>query len=267
MSNNIHQRSLFLHILLFIIGFILFLDGIVLILFKKIHLGTILPMLIGASFGVYVLFFQKIQNFLQQKIFYQRIFKLIQMGFIVWLMTFIAFCIYLNQFIQQRQTSNFKPEIIIVLGSQVKNGYPTPALKSRLDSAAILAEQYPQSYLLMTGGLDFGEQIPEADVMADYLMKYHHISAKRILIENKSTSTELNLKYGADILHQQGLSTQQAVMIVSSDFHLLRAEKIAQKLGYTQMSSYPALMPLISRYNAWLREYFAFMSGFILAEY
>lgn len=267
MSNTMIKRPLILHILLFIIGLILLLDGIILILWKKIHLGTILPILIGASFCAYVLFFQKIHNFLKQKAFYQRTFKLIQIGFVLWVLSFIGFCIYLNQFIQQRQTFNFKPEIIIVLGSQVKNGYPTPALKSRLDQSAILAEQYPHSYLLMTGGLDLGEQIAEADVMADYLQKYHSISAQRLLIENKSTSTELNLKYGETILNQHGLNKQQAILIVSNDFHLLRAEKIATKLGYTHISSFPAPTPLNIRYNAWLREYFAFISGFVLNEY
>ncbi|WLF83078.1 YdcF family protein [Moraxella sp. ZY210820] len=261
------KRPLTLHILLFIIGFVLFLDGVILILFKKIHLGTILPILIGASFCAYVLFFKQIQNFLKQKVFYQRTFKLIQIGFVLWVLSFIGFCIYLNQFIQQRQTFNFKPEIIIVLGSQVKNGYPTPALKSRLDQSALLAEQYPHSYLLMTGGVDFGEQIAEADVMADYLMKFYHISAHRILIENKSTSTELNLKYGENILNQYGLNKRQAILIVSNDFHLLRAEKIATKLGYTHISSFPASTPLTIRYNAWLREYFAFISGYVLNEY
>lgn len=268
MIENITMKKMKIsHLLLLIIGLILAIDGLILILMKKINLGTILPLVIGGAFCVYVLFYQKIQIFLQQKKLYQHCFKIIQIGFIAWLMSFIAFCIYFNHFLQQRQTLPPQADIIIVLGSQVKNGYPTPALQNRLDTSAVLAKHYPNSFILMTGGLDFGETIPEADVMADYLHDKYYIPRERILIENKSTSTELNFKYGAEILAEHGLSKQQSMIIVSNDFHLMRAEKIAKKVGYQHFTSYPASTPLLTRYNSWLREYFALLSGFILNEY
>ncbi|MGE8531043.1 MAG: YdcF family protein, partial [Acinetobacter guillouiae] len=41
-----YNNKLF-RIVFFLLGFVLFLDGFILILYKKIHLGTILPLLIG----------------------------------------------------------------------------------------------------------------------------------------------------------------------------------------------------------------------------
>jgi uncharacterized SAM-binding protein YcdF (DUF218 family) len=56
------------------------------------------------------------------------------------------------------------------------------------------------------------------------------------------------------------------VAVVTSDFHTLRAQRIARKVGYTRTISVPAPTPLYIRYNAWLREYFATASSWLLRE-
>ena len=109
--------------------------------------------------------------------------------------------------------------------------------------------------------------ITEAEAMAQYLQEQHLISTQRILLEDRSTSTELNLKNSKAILKQHQLSPQQPIAIVTSDFHTLRAEAIAHKQGYTNVLMVSAPTPLSIRYNAWLREYFAYLSGWLLNEY
>lgn len=83
---------------------------------------------------------------------------------------------------------------MIVLGSGIENGQPSLTLKHRLDVSAAYAKQYPQTLLIMTGGLGFQQNISEAEVMSQYLQKQHQIDQSRILLEDKSTSTEQNLK-------------------------------------------------------------------------
>lgn len=252
---------------LFTIGLILCVDSVVLFALGKIYLGTILLLCIGLIFCLLVIYQQKIQVYLQHNTLFSQIYYVAWTGFFIWLLSFVLFCGYLESYLQQQQEIKISPDVIIVLGSQVKNGYPTPALQSRLDTSAQLAQRYPNSYLLMTGGVDLGETISEAEAMAEYVQKTYSISPQRILIENKSTSTELNFKLSQEILSQHHITLQQPMIIVSNDFHLLRAEKIAKKLGYREIQMYPASTPLSMRYNAWLREYFALMSGKILAEY
>ncbi len=44
------NKNKLLRLSLFFIGLLLFLDGFILLLYKKIHLGTLLPLLIGLGF-------------------------------------------------------------------------------------------------------------------------------------------------------------------------------------------------------------------------
>ena len=119
----------------------------------------------------------------------------------------------------------------------------------------------------MTGGLGFKEQITEAEVMSAYLQKQHQIDPSRILLEDQSTSTQQNLRNAQPLLKAHQISLNQPIVIATSDFHILRAKAIAKHQGYQQILSISAPTPLYIRYNSWLREYFAFMSGWLLNEY
>ncbi|MFW1848931.1 YdcF family protein, partial [Acinetobacter oleivorans] len=89
--------------------------------------------------------------------------------------------------------------------------------------------------VVLTGGLDFSEKESEALVMSRYLQQKYHIAKERIILEDKSTSTELNLKNSKPLLAQQHINLNQPLAIVTSDFHIPRAEAIAKKQGYTQV--------------------------------
>ena len=83
----------------------------------------------------------------------------------------------------------------------------------------------------------------------------------------RSTSTAENLQFSRALLAARGMGTEQPVLVVTSDFHQLRARLIARRVGFIQVSSAGAATPLYLRYNAYLREYFAFISGWLLGEY
>lgn len=103
--------------------------------------------------------------------------------------------------------------------------------------------------------------------MRQYLIDVHHIPAQRIYTEDQSTSTELNLINSKKILAKQHISLQQPIAIVTSDFHIPRSRTIAIRQGYQTPIMISAQTPLATRYNAWLREYFAYLSGWLLNEY
>lgn len=178
----------------------------------------------------------------------------------------MIFAVYLAQHIAPTQLKA-PVHAIIVLGSGIQADQPAPTLKQRLDTAAQIAQQQKQSIVVLTGGLGFGEKWTEADVGARYLQQHYHLSTQRLLLEDRSTSTELNLANSAPLMQKKGITLNLPIAIVTSDFHTVRAAAIAKKLGYQQVYMISAETPLNIRYNAWLREYFAFVSGWLLREY
>ena len=57
------QIGLWMRILFAVIGSILFLNGAIFIAFKKIHIGTVIPFLIGLFFCCYAFFYDDIEHF------------------------------------------------------------------------------------------------------------------------------------------------------------------------------------------------------------
>lgn len=258
--------ALFKRSLAFIAAAILILDSIWLISLNKMHFGILLPLLIGVIFLCYALFFQKIQQILQKNPLCRWLYLSIWGIFWLWFASLLIFFGYLQQ--QQQSNHAIVPiRAMLILGSGIEHGQPSATLKQRLDVAAKLAQQQPYSFCIVTGGFDFTATQSEAQVMANYLIQQHKLPASRIFLENKSTSTELNLKNSQQILTQLGIGLEQPIAIVTSDFHSLRARAIAKHQGYQHIVSISADTPTYIRYNAWLREYFAYVSGYVLQEF
>ena len=68
------------------------------------------------------------------------------------------------------------------------------------------------------------------------------------------------------VLAVRGVTVADPVVVVTSDFHTLRAQAIARRQGWQQVQAVGAPTPLYLRYNAWLREYFALASSRVLGE-
>lgn len=117
---------------------------------------------------------------------------------------------------------------VIVLGAQVRNTEPSRALLRRLEKALAFAKKEPSCVLILSGGKGAGEQITEAECMRRYLTE-HGIPEDRLVLEEQSTTTEENLIFSDRLT---GCS-KEPCGILSNDFHVYRALKIAQDLGYT----------------------------------
>lgn len=260
------QISSWARVFLALIGSVLFLDGAILIAFKKIHIGTVLPLLLGLFFCLYSYFYYHIERFFFYHFRLHSIWRFGWLCFWAWLISLGYFFDYLAD--NNAKTQHVLPvKAIIVLGSGVENGEPSATLAKRLDRAAPVALAQPDAKLVLTGGIDYGEMDSEAVVMSRYLQKQYNIPVSQIILEDKSTSTELNLKNSQALLQAQHINIQQPIAIVTSDFHTLRAAAIAKKQGYRDITLLGATTPLAKRYNAWLREYFAYASGWLLNEY
>lgn len=255
-----------IRLFLFIFGELLFADGAYLIALKKTHLGIILPFFIGLTFIILAISWQPVQYYLKQHHNLQKLWHISWILLGIWIISLIGF-FYILQYNQTSFKPNSPIKAILVLGSGTENGQPSPILASRLDTAEKIAVQYPDAKIVLSGGMDFKASISEANVMATYLQKNYHISSSKMILEDQSTSTELNLKNSTSLMAQHHIDKTDSIAIVTSDFHTLRAKAIAEKQHFTNITMVGAPTPLLTRYNAWLREYFAFISGKILQEY
>jgi len=61
------------------------------------------------------------------------------------------------------------------------------------------------------------------------------ISENRLILEERSTTTEENLKYTGEILKDRGLD--MTVTLVTSEFHEYRANQMAARLGMKSYST------------------------------
>lgn len=269
MPTSLSTPDIFLHILravLLVCGMMLCLDAAVLFYYKKINFGTVVPFVIGLVFLLHAIYWHSLMAFLSQHAVVKLLWQLAWAGFVVWLLSFIYFVYTLQQ---QLNAQKHLPDVsaIIVLGSGIIDGQPTPALASRLDRAVPIIQAQPNAVVVVTGGVGIGHTQSEASVMARYLHDQHGIAMADITQEGDSTSTELNLANSKPLLQAQNISLSAPIAIVTNDFHTIRARAIAHKQGYEHVVMVASDTPLSIRYNAWFREYFAFISGWILQEY
>ena len=116
---------------------------------------------------------------------------------------------------------------IAVLGYRLNPyGGMLPELTGRLELALGAANQYPNAYILCTGGGTASEaaNVTEAGQMAKWL-KQQGIDPNRIIVENRSTHTIQNARYGLQILSTDYPQVTQ-VVLVTSDYHITRSSTL-----------------------------------------
>ncbi len=141
---------------------------------------------------------------------------------------------------------------IVVLGCKVKDGRPSLMLKRRLDAAYEYLSEHENVKAVVSGGQGSDEVMSEAQCMRDYLVG-KGIAPERIFMEDKSTSTEENLKFSGQIITSEGLP--EKITLVTDAFHQCRAEMLAKNIGIDpyNISGYTSwyIVPVY-----WVREWF-----------
>lgn len=221
-----------LRITLTLLGALIIIDCLALMAVGKINFGTVVPFMIGAVFIAHALLWSRIRQFIMHKRWLKRLWQALWGGFALWLVSFGLFVSLLQQQIKLSAQPISQVAAIIILGSGTEDGQPTPTLAARLDRAVPIINGQPQAIVITTGGIGFGREQSEAEIMANYLHKVHGIARTRILLESESTSTEENLIYSKPILQAQKIAIAEPIAIVTSDFHTIRASAIARHQGY-----------------------------------
>ena len=72
------------------------------------------------------------------------------------------------------------------------------------------------------------------------------------MLEDMSTSTAENLRFSGEMIQRN-----KSVVVVTNDFHVFRAVKLAKKLGYTDVSGLGATDFFAVTIQYYVREFFA----------
>lgn len=150
-----------------------------------------------------------------------------------------------------QMNATYDADYIIVLGSKVNGTKPSYSLQYRIDKAAEYLQSHEKTIAIVSGGKGKGEDISEALAMKNGLMKLK-IAEDRIIMEDKSTSTDENIKFSKRLIPDN----MKKGMIVTNDFHMFRAKKIAAKQGL-QLEGLPAETPKRIVIPSNIREYLA----------
>ena len=167
------------------------------------------------------------------------------------------------------------PQVMIVLGCQVKPWGPSVLLQDRLDKALDYREEHPDVQVVVSGGQGPDEPTTEAQAMYDYLVEYG-VEPERIWQEDQSHNTWQNVRYthnthqnlenAAKLLSEENMDPAQTqVVVVSNGFHLTRARMLAQRCGFDEVSTLAAPEShLPSRLKMYLREPLALVKSFMV---
>ncbi len=120
--------------------------------------------------------------------------------------------------------------VVIVLGCQVMEDGPSTLLEERIDAAYEYLVEHPECPCIVSGGQGADEVMSEAQCMYNELVK-RGISAERIHMEDRSTSTQENLAFSKSIMDEKGLGN--TAVLVTNGWHEFRAQLIAEDLGMT----------------------------------
>ena len=245
------------------------LDAALLMARGLLHLGVVLPLGIGAVLLALAAAGPRWGAWLAARPRWRRLWRLGCAGFGLWLLSLLVFFVHIQRQADAARSPDrlsAAPRAIVVLGSGTPDCKPSATLQARLDLARAWAQRWPDAAVLSSGGADWGHTCTEGRVMADAL-RAAGLPGARLLTEERSTSTEENLRFSQAVLAAHGIDAGAPLLIVTSDFHAPRAAAIARRTGYRQAQAIGAPTPLLTRYNAWLREYFALLSGWALREF
>lgn len=157
-----------------------------------------------------------------------------------------------------------EPQVMVILGCQVKNDGPSQLLRDRLDEALNYLDDHPDLTVVVSGGQGPDEPSTEARAMADYLME-EGVEEDQILLEDQSHNTVQNFRYTAQLLEEQGYDLENTqVLVVSNGFHLTRARMLAERTGFEEVSTLAAPSShLPSRLKMYVREPLALAKSFL----
>ena len=210
-------------VLCIIVGAFLVLDTIIVSMLSNYNLGVILPAILGVPLLVLGAFMHHMNGGF--------------LGFVKW---FLLGCYALGALFllgmgilmgtAGRRADKVDADALIVLGAAVHGDRVTWVLSNRLDTAADYLAAHPNAVCVVSGGKGSGETVTEASAMQKYLVERKGVDPARILVEDRAESTKENFLFSKALIEER-LGSDASIAFVTTDFHVFRARRVAQKTG------------------------------------
>ena len=155
-------------------------------------------------------------------------------------------------------------DYVILLGGGIsKDGKLPKSVVARGEKAAEYLNQHKNAICVVSGGTLHFLPVAEAPELKKLLEK-NGVEASRILVEDQALDTIQNFKYSCKMLADfEGVSQQQIldsrIAVVTSYFHLRRAERLAKRMGFTKIKGIGSKTSPINVPHCYVREICAYI--------
>ena len=157
-----------------------------------------------------------------------------------------------------------KADHVILLGGGIsKDGVLPKSVISRVEKAAEYLNKNPDSICVVTGGTLDWLPYAEAPELKRQLAA-RGVSPARILVEDQAKDTIQNFQLSCKMLAEHRGMTYAEVLstptlIVTSRFHLRRSQRLARRMGFTNIKGIPAACPPVYVLHNYVREICAYV--------
>lgn len=138
-------------------------------------------------------------------------------------------------------------DYVVIVGDRVFADGISTALRLKLDRAVQYFVENRRTILVLSGGQQEGDPVPEALAMYNYL-RFRGVPEQNMVMEMDSENTRENIRFSLDIIEQDlqrrnrdvlpGLrreSEDLRIGILTSDFNMYRSMRYARKDGYPEV--------------------------------
>lgn len=153
--------------------------------------------------------------------------------------------------------------VILLGGGVTKDAKLTKSVQMRVERAAEYLKAHPSAIAVVTGGQGTFSPCPESDVLKPELEKCG-IDGARILAEDKAKDTIQNFLFSARLFASHDEVSVEDILsspvaVVTSSFHLARAERLAVRMGFTDIYGVSSKIPALFSLNSYTREICAYI--------
>ncbi len=173
----------------------------------------------------------------------------------------INLCFILNPVLA---SENDEVDYVILLGGGIsKDGKLPKSVIARGEKAAEYLNKHKNAICVVTGGTLHFLPVAEAPELKRLLVQ-NGVEASRILVEDQALDTIQNFQYSCKMLADfEGVSQQQIldsrIAVVTSYFHLRRAERLAKRMGFTCIKGVGSETPPLNVVHTYVREICAYI--------
>ncbi|MBO4338857.1 MAG: YdcF family protein [Clostridia bacterium] len=245
--------------LFLIFGIIIFTIYFAPVIGRILNIANLLGMAVGIAFVLIFVFYKRIQNIVK-KLSEKKTGKCVIGVFLALVIIFVSlFSVTLFSVIKASGYTAKDETTVIVLGCRVFGKEPSRELIKRSEAAADYLLNNTEAVAILTGGKGEDEDISEAQCLMN-LIKEKGIDESRLYLEEKSTTTDENIKFSKEIIEKNGLS--EDVAIVTTAYNQKRASMTAEKYSL-KASSIPSYSGFWSIPTYFTREVFAVWAMYV----